>query len=223
MIIDNLTLEKKTHNSEKHIFTTVSGSKVDLLDPDPDTILEYDIIFGLRKIPRYGGQLHANYSVLSHVNLCVDVYDLIKDLRNIQKLQLDDHYMRRVCFFHDASEAYIGDVPRPLKYIPEFYKIYSNIESKFDSVIYKKFAKRVPTTLEKEVIKSVDNIVLALEHETPSIRSNRKFVVSILESLEKIGFSINDLADVLDNLHDIINEFKIENLDKRHVKNNRYF
>ena len=59
---------------------------------------------------------------------------------------------------HDASEAYLCDLPRPLKRLPEF-KRYLEIEDSVQEVICKSFK----INIHQEIIKEMDKIMLATE------------------------------------------------------------
>jgi uncharacterized protein len=70
------------------------------LDPRPNEIRLLDIAHGLSKLCRYGGQCVRFYSVAEHSLLVAS--------------QAPDH-LKLTALMHDASEAYLIDVPRPLK------------------------------------------------------------------------------------------------------------
>ena len=63
---------------------------------------------------------------------------------------------------HDASEAYICDMPSPAKQFMPEYKI---IEKKLQNIIYLKFCGRLPTDEEETIIKYIDTGVLMVEGE----------------------------------------------------------
>lgn len=52
---------------------------------------------------------------------------------------------------HDAAEAYIGDMIRPLKYSPAFYETFKALEEKVEKVIAEKFNLPFPMTPEVKV------------------------------------------------------------------------
>lgn len=79
---------------------TNSGKKIDLLDPKPEMFTIDDIATALSKLCRFNGQLREWYSVAEH---SIHVAELVP---NPQKL---------TALLHDASEAYLCDVPTPLK------------------------------------------------------------------------------------------------------------
>lgn len=121
---------------------TVSGQYVDLADPDPDTILITDIAHALSQLPRFGGHLPRFYSVAQHSMACAE---LVAPEHKLQAL------------LHDASEAYLLDVPSPLKaLLPEYRKL----EQRFMEVIAKKFGFAWPLA---EEVKLADHTMLHTE------------------------------------------------------------
>jgi uncharacterized protein len=70
------------------------------LDPRPDEIRLVDIAHALSKLCRYGGQCLSFYSVAEHSLLVAS--------------KAPDH-LKLVALMHDASEAYLLDIPRPIK------------------------------------------------------------------------------------------------------------
>jgi hypothetical protein len=78
---------------------TVSGRKIDFLAPDPDELVIEDIATGLAHINRFAGQTLVPYSVAQHSVYC--------------SLYCPSHPFDAL--MHDFPEAYMSDVPRPLK------------------------------------------------------------------------------------------------------------
>jgi len=85
---------------------TATGRFVDLLNPDPGTLNEWDVAAGLSRTCRYGGHVRRFYSVAEHAVL---VHDLMR-------WQAAPEEARRGALFHDAAEAYLGDLVAPLKW-----------------------------------------------------------------------------------------------------------
>lgn len=79
---------------------TATGKLIDLTNPKPEAISIRDIAEALSKLCRFSGHTSTFYSVAQH---CCFVHDLCP---------LE---MRPWALLHDAHEAYIGDVPAPLK------------------------------------------------------------------------------------------------------------
>jgi len=104
-----------------------------------------DVAMGLNNICRFGGQIPEFYSVLQHSLL---VYALApKELG-------------AVALLHDASEAYLGDVIKPLKVILDTK--YTDIEDDFTAAIFNRFyvdIKLMPK------IKQYDKQALEIEHD----------------------------------------------------------
>lgn len=129
------------------VIQTFLGGKVDVLNPDPDTLLLEDIAHALSNQCRFGGHAPVFYSVAQHSVLCA-----IK----CQALY-GDRLLTRTALFHDAAEAYLQDVVRPIKQrLPEYYKI----EGRLERVLADKFDFLSP--LPKE-IKDIDSSMLCTE------------------------------------------------------------
>lgn len=118
-----------------------SGVWFDFLDPASSAFVIEDIAYGLSHICRYAGQCSAFYSVAEHSLLVSEVA----------------HGHEYSALMHDAAEAFIGDVTRPLKQLlPDFKRI----EAVVEAAIFERFD--VPTPIPKE-IKRADLCVLAAE------------------------------------------------------------
>ena len=113
--------------------TTYSGRKLNFKNPNPDDILLEDIVHNLSMICRYNGATKYHYSVLQHsVVLAAYVMDKTGDA---------EQALSALC--HDFSEAYIVDIPRPIK---PHLKGYKSIENKLMKVILEKFGVKKPSS-----------------------------------------------------------------------------
>lgn len=83
---------------------TRSGAAIDLLDPDPTTIVLADLAYALAHLNRYTGHTGA-YSVAQHSVL---VARALRDEGHTEGVQ-------RAGLMHDAHEAIVGDVSSPVK------------------------------------------------------------------------------------------------------------
>ncbi|MBY5412785.1 hypothetical protein HFO61_35270 [Rhizobium leguminosarum] len=91
-----------------------SGNWFDLLDPWGSAFTIFDIAQGLSNICRYAGQCKKFYSVAEH---SLYVYETAENY----KLE---------ALLHDATEAFLGDITRPLKQLlPQYREIESNVEA----------------------------------------------------------------------------------------------
>lgn len=78
--------------------------------PTPDMISVIDIAHALSMQCRYNGHCRRFYSVAEHSVLMARWF-----------LDRDQPDLARAALFHDAGEAYVSDVPRPLKpHVPAF-------------------------------------------------------------------------------------------------------
>lgn len=94
-----------------------SGHLFDFLDPHGSDFTIDDVAHGLSLVCRYTGQCRRFYSVAEHSLLVSDI-------------ATDYPYE---ALLHDAAEAFIGDVTRPLKQLlPEYKRIEAVVE---DAVI----------------------------------------------------------------------------------------
>ena len=110
---------------------TIHGFIVDILNPDPFAIYLPDIAHGLSMQCRFGGHTARHYSVAEHSwwvsKLCAPEYAL-------QGL------------LHDATEAYLCDIPTPIKrLLPDYY----TLEHRLWEVIADKFG--VPVEMHESV------------------------------------------------------------------------
>lgn len=133
---------------------TYSGAQVWPLDPRADEIHIDDVIAGLRE-PRYRSQTRELYTVLEHSVYVSCMSEQLARERRFPSVVAGQ--AARLGLLHDASEAYIGDVARPLKY-QRAMKGYRKLEAKWESAIAERFLLdrvnehygRVATALVKE-------------------------------------------------------------------------
>jgi len=81
-----------------------SGGWFDFLDPWNSPFTVEDIAHGLAHVCRYAGQCDGFYSVAEHSMLVADI--------------ADEHPLQAL--LHDAAEAFMGDITRPLKQLAGF-------------------------------------------------------------------------------------------------------
>lgn len=121
---------------------THSGRHIDLIDPQPDMIRIEDIIKGLSRESRFAGQTKYYYTVAQH---------------SVVASKIVDPEFALEALLHDASEAYIKDIPRPLKHLlPD----YCRIEDKLQAVIRARFG--LPES-QSDQVTSADRTMLATE------------------------------------------------------------
>ena len=121
---------------------TRSGQKFDLLNPIAAMISPYDIAHALAGLCRFNGHTSTHYSVAQHS-------------LTVSNLVPVDHQL--AALLHDATEAYIGDMTRPLKALMPQYRV---IEERIWQAICERFD--IDPILPETVIRA-DLIALATE------------------------------------------------------------
>lgn len=130
------------------IINTRSGHKLNIENPNPDDILLEDIAHALTFICRGAGQTNFFFPVARHCVYCAE---------EAEKRGYTNEVVL-ACLLHDASEAFMVDVPRPIKrnLIPQ----YIDYEDRLLACIYRKFIGRDLTDAELEMVRDVDDTVL---------------------------------------------------------------
>jgi hypothetical protein len=130
-----------------------SGLVIDLEDFKPKDVVLEDIMHALSHLCRWGGHCQRFYSVAQHSVLTAR---RVLDMTGAPLIALS-------ALLHDASEAYLIDLPRPVKSISSINAAYIALETNVTRVIYKAFG--VPPYWEFPVIKDVDDALCFLEGE----------------------------------------------------------
>ena len=137
-------MQEITHYTQTSI-RTFTGKAFDLKVMDPETICIKDIAHALSNTARFGGHLKQLYSVAQH---------------SVYVATLVPEELRLAALLHDASEAYLGDMPSPFKsMLPDF----QYLENTLMSVIADKYDFEFPL---HPKIKKADAILLEREWGT---------------------------------------------------------
>ena len=102
---------------------TYIGNYLDVAKPDPMKIDLEDIAHALGNICRYGGHCDPFYSVAEHA---VFVSHRVERQSYNKEVQL-------AALHHDDAEAYLGDIPRPLK--PLLGAAYQKLTARMENAI----------------------------------------------------------------------------------------
>lgn len=132
------------------IMNTYTGRKFDPMHIKPENICLEDIAHALSYLCRGGGQTLIFYPVAQHCLNCA---------REAQSRGWSDR-MVLACLLHDASEAYISDIIRPVK---AHLSNYLEIEEMIMNVIWEKFNLNNLTSEEHAMWKQIDNDILSAE------------------------------------------------------------
>jgi len=111
-----------------------SGAKFNFRNPNPDHILIDDIAHSLSMQCRYNGHTGEFYSVAEH-SVHIAMWMLDRKAPGNKQMALE-------ALMHDASEAYVCDMPRPLK--PFLDPLYQDLETTVERAIAHKYNLALP-------------------------------------------------------------------------------
>lgn len=135
--------------------TTYSGKQLFPLAPTEDAIDIIDIAHHLALINRFTGATMEPYSVAEH---SVRVSYVVPPEHALWGL------------LHDASEAYLSDMSRPLKHGTQIGEVYLEVEKNMMAAICRKFGL---STEEPPQVKGADDILVMTE-KRDLLRNNLK-------------------------------------------------
>jgi hypothetical protein len=122
---------------------------VNPFDPDPDQIELADIARALGNQCRFGGHCERFYSVAQH---CVIVSELVEHEGGSAEDALAG-------LMHDAAEAYLGDLPHPIKHRSQLGAAFREAEKPLERVIRDRFSIADSSI----ALKRIDRALLATE------------------------------------------------------------
>lgn len=177
---------------ENSWMVTHTGKQFFPYDPTVDQIDAVDIAHSLSLNVRFNGHCKWLYTVAQHSINCAKVAEALG-----YDVELQLHLL-----LHDASEAYISDLPRPFKVYLDFYK---EIEDKVQETILKKFGLNTPDEHQYRVIKLIDNELLCWEgkyltHDVDNWTSRYKSITEFVPDYEMFMYR-NPLEVEMEFLH----------------------
>jgi hypothetical protein len=113
---------------------TATGNYADIINIEPDMLTMEDIATSLSNICRFNGHLPNFYSVAEH---SVRVAWWLNEQGYSDDIVLTG-------LLHDAAEAYVGDMMRPLKRLPQMEAVFKPIEESVMKIIHQKFGGIYP-------------------------------------------------------------------------------
>lgn len=141
MLESNVGLFK---GENKHCMEVFSGAKVDPFNCTEEDIKIEDIAHALSNICRYGGHCSQFYSVAEHSCRVASIVPYDIGLAGL---------------LHDAAEAYLGDIVRPLKHqFPDIVKA----QGRLLYLIYSKYSIKIDAQTAKLIV-DADNVIGSTE------------------------------------------------------------
>jgi 5'-deoxynucleotidase YfbR-like HD superfamily hydrolase len=183
-------------NKEDAFINTHTGISFHPFKPNPSEIDLLDIAHALSNICRWNGHCNYHYSVAQHsIMVCLEL-----------KARGYSTRVQMIGLLHDASEAYICDIPKPLK---PFMEGYEKIEEALQNTIYMKLAGYTPSSREWKVVSGVDED--SLWAEALELKDNKDFVPRIpkmhTEVCKRDPKAVrNDFIELYEQLREALNE-----------------
>lgn len=133
---------------------TASGRFVNPFDPDPAQLDPGDIALALSNVCRFGGHCRPFYSVAQHSVI-------VSELVEARGGDVEDVF---AALMHDATEAYLGDMPHPIKHRSPLGAAFREAEAALEAVLRERFSIKADVP----EIKRVDRALLATERRALS-------------------------------------------------------
>lgn len=124
---------------------TFSGRAFWPIDPRAEEVFIEDIAHALSLQCRFGGHCRIFYSVAEH---------------SVRVSQVVPHAMRLAALLHDAAEAYLVDLPRPIKRSSSLGEHYTELEARVQGAVFERFGLELPLPDE---VHDADNVLLMTE------------------------------------------------------------
>lgn len=161
------------------------------LEPQKEQILAEDIAHAQSLMTRANGHFPEFYSVAQHSIAC-------------GREAIARGYSDRLvlaCLLHDGSEAYLSDITRPVKRELEGYR---RIEKVLQDAIYEKFLGSLPTDMERDAVKNVDNTCLYYEFD---FYMGEKLAIEAPEKWSDMVFETRPFREVEKEFLEMIEEY----------------
>jgi 5'-deoxynucleotidase YfbR-like HD superfamily hydrolase len=156
--------EKEKLNS---YIMTYSGVKFYPFNPNPQDVPHTDIARALSKLNRYGGHTPHFFSVAEHAVHASETLEKLIECacKVLAKLNIptpaDSTNVLRWALHHDDSEAFLVDMPRPIKnHMPEYARTENPIQEALKDNMGIKLS-----AVEEKMVHNIDNAMLFFEKD----------------------------------------------------------
>lgn len=137
---------------------TISGKNFDIYQLTPDSFDIESISHGLSNTCRFSGQCKRFYSVAEHsCRISIHVYDILTQEGQLNKKEILKASLWGL--LHDASEAFLPDMPSPFKKLPELTG-FRQLEDKIMAMVAQKF--NLPLDM-PDIVKQCDSRIIVNE------------------------------------------------------------
>lgn len=184
-------------NNPRPVMSTIH-TEVDLIHPTADMINPLDVAMSLTRKGRFNDLSNRPFSVAKHLMLC----DALAQEHD--EVKTDEDYL--YILLHDAHEAYLGDLVRPMKALlgERAPGLVEGMEMAMDVAIFERFGCPQPRAELVAARVEIDNLSLAAEKEVvfPSIGDRWTGLPTanadiLSATIELCGWSQPDTFDIL--------------------------
>lgn len=162
----------------------------------------FDIAFSLAATVRYRGLMGTYYSVAEHSVRGSHLVASRMFRDDVAEADSDPDRMAILFLLHDAPEAYVGDIPSPLKRHFQVVNIHSSVwqagvqelENSINRRIHELLDLELPTPEEKQLIRRIDEAMFQVEFA-------EFFGVEALQEVMESGYGAGELNH--DNLRGV--------------------
>ncbi|UUV46463.1 5'-nucleotidase [Bacillus phage vB_BanS-Thrax3] len=161
------------------MLVTYTGKVFDYNNITKESICVEDMIHSISQLSRFVGHSSRTYTVGEHVLWCALMAHKLEYSPRLTLLTL----------IHDFEEAYMNDVPTPLKdLLPEYKQIAKDVSR----TIYEYLEVAPPTPEEKVLVKRIDLTMLAIEMRDLTLHDYAEYVDenTYLEMLDDPEFNL---------------------------------
>lgn len=166
--------------------TTYTGISFYPFNPRKEDIFTQDIAHALSLLCRANGHFSHFYSVAQHSLNCA---------KEAEKRGYSNR-VQLACLLHDASEAYISDVTRPIK---KELVDYLEVEKEIQKLIYSVYDLTDLTEDEKQFVDAIDDDMLDYEMEI-LFNANYSYKGNLMEAYDLQFTSMDKVEDHFINL-----------------------
>lgn len=172
--------------------TTYTGRSIAPLEPSKEDLCILDIAHALSLMTRANGHMPEFYSVAQHSIACA------------REAIARGHSARvaLACLVHDASEAYISDITRPVK---KRLSYYLEVEELLQGMIYEHYLGSALLPEEFEQVDAIDNAMLY--HEFVHYM-NKELTPYKADILSRPRFEVRPFAEVEEEFKELFRELR---------------
>lgn len=193
---------------------TVYGEHFDYADILNQNINIVEVAHVLARNCRYNGHVEI---IGTNDTVPNQIYSVGAHSCFVHDLMVQDRYDGEAIYglLHDAGEAFITDLPRPLKghlrNIMDLDK-FMQMEQDVITAIYKKYHLPTPSNVIEKVVKFYDNVALVIERDFVQVRSTHEW--GLPENAVRYYEAHPDLHYMAERYFDPHTDWKMEFIDR---------